>query len=86
MDLIEVFQLRNIRQQQEQTNELLEKIRRLQLTPAQRDAEDRQREVEKKAEAERANRDTFLALAIGFPIAGIASLAFLLSHYWQSFS
>lgn len=82
MDLVEFFQLRNIRQQQEQTNELLEKIRRLQLTPAQRDAEDRQREAETEAELVRANRDTFLALGLGFSIVGIGILVFLFSHWY----
>jgi hypothetical protein len=81
MNLVEFFQLRNIRQQQEQTNELLEQIRRLQLTPIDRIAEDRQRAAEAKAEAARANRDTFLALGIGFSIVAIGLIAFLLSHF-----
>lgn len=82
MDLVEFFQLRNIRQQQEQTNALLEKIRRLQLTPTEQDAEDRQIEAEDKAYLARANRDTFLALSIGFPVAGIAFLVFLFIHWY----
>lgn len=82
MDLVEFFQLRNIRQQQEQTNELLEKIRRLQLMPAQRDAEDRQREAEARIELARANRDTFLALGLGFSITAIGFLVFLVTHWY----
>jgi hypothetical protein len=80
MDLVEFFQLRSIRQQQAQTNELLEKIRRLQLTPAQRVAEDRQREADANAEEAQANRDTVLALGLGFSITAIGFLVFLFTH------
>jgi hypothetical protein len=47
---VELFQLLKIRQQQAQTNELLDQIRRLQLTPAERAQED----VERAAQAEEA--------------------------------
>jgi hypothetical protein len=42
MSLIEFFQLRSIRAQQEETNELLEQIRRQGLGPAQRAREDQE--------------------------------------------
>lgn len=87
MDLFEYFQLRNIRRQQEKANVLLEEIRRLQLSPAQRDAEDRQREandrqreVDDKAHLERANADAVLALGLGFSIIGIVFLIIIFSH------
>jgi hypothetical protein len=58
MSLIEFFQLRNIRQQQEQTNDLLEQIRRQGLTPAERIAEDLQRKADEK-ELEKSNKAAF---------------------------
>jgi hypothetical protein len=52
MGLIEYFQLRNIREQQEHTNELLEQIRRQGLTPMERHKEDAERPSKDAARAQ----------------------------------
>ncbi len=50
-NLIEWFQLNNIRNRQEQTNELLEQIRRQGLTPVERAKEDSQEDRYAKSQS-----------------------------------
>jgi hypothetical protein len=73
-DFWEWLWLSDIRNKQDRTNSLLEQIRYNGLTPAQRGAED----AAARAEDARANRDTFLALGIGFSIMLLIGILFLI--------
>jgi hypothetical protein len=79
MSLIEFFQLRNIRKQQEQTNELLEQIRRLQLTPEQRAQEDQDEAEDIAADI----RGYWVLLAVGVLVAIVTLYMGAMAH-WKS--